>query len=74
MRSNKKLFGSSTGLKLTIGGYMAWNRVSVRYEKERDMVYMRFRWFLRQEMSLEIEEMEEDLVIDVRESAAREGE
>jgi uncharacterized protein (DUF2164 family) len=39
--------------------------VSIRYEEERDMVYMRLRWFLRQEFSLEVEELDEDLVLDV---------
>lgn len=41
-------------------------RISVRYEEDRDLVYVRFRWFLRQELSLEVEELDEDLVIDVR--------
>ena len=40
--------------------------ISVRFEEDRDLVYIRFRWFLRQELSLEIDELDEDLVIDVR--------
>ena len=41
----------------------------MRYEADRDMVYLRMRWFLRQELSLEIPELEEDLVLDVRTSS-----
>jgi uncharacterized protein YuzE len=58
--------GKLSALKF-VGGAQRWKleRVSLRYEEERDLVYMRFRWFLRQEMSLEIGELNDELVLDL---------
>ena len=38
--------------------------MSVRYENDRDMVYVRLRWLLRQEYSTEIEQLDEDVILD----------
>jgi len=46
---------------------MSFCRVSVRYESERNLLYFRFRRFLRQEFSMEVDFFEEDdIIVDVR--------